>query len=61
MSVRSLKHWPICAFHLDEEDQDSGNGLNLGFDCAEDLLRYPHLEMRPDPDLCDDIARNDRR
>ena len=61
MSANNSTPLPTSGSRLDEKDQDSDDGIDLGFDWAEGELRYSHRGMRPDQDLRDAIARDDRR
>ena len=53
MSESSSTPWPTSGSRLHEEGQTSDltEGLDLGFDGAEDILRTWRRGMRPDPDL----------
>ncbi|KJS41402.1 MAG: bacteriophage tail assembly protein [Roseovarius sp. BRH_c41] len=53
MSERNSTPLPTFASRLDEggDDHDLTDGLDLGFDGAEDVLRAWRRGLRPDPDL----------
>ena len=53
MSESSSTPWPTSASALDEggDKTDLTEGLDLGFDGAEDIMRIWRQGMRPDPDL----------
>ena len=53
MSESSSTPWPTSGSRLNDEDgaNDLTEGLDLGFDGAEDILRAWRRGMRPDPDL----------
>ena len=55
MSESSSTPWQTSASRLNdtdgEDDHDLTEGLDLGFDGAEDILRVWRRGIRPDPDL----------
>lgn len=53
MSESRSTPWPTSGSRLHDEDHDNDltEGLDLGFDGAEDILRVWRQGMRPDPDL----------
>ena len=51
MSESNSQPLPISGFRSDEGHSDSDDGLDLGFDGAEDILRTLRRGIRPDPDL----------